>query len=464
MSDGTGGRDPSETTLGKLLLEKVLGFLRGVLRFPKVFISEVRHSLRSQNRCEFCLAVRPANGEPCPVCSDQPFVIASDRIDNQRADSRLRPLLIFGDQISRVLVASNSLLLIAWVALTLPGLIWGIDWGGLSSGSEEGILGLVIEVIGLLSSLFLALLNFMLLSAPSLYLLYRREKLEEEPRVFLLWAVVSIVFVFNFQTFQTGIFQVLALVTVAQSAMLFSYLLARTFSIGVVGSWIESFSRGFLQEEPFGRAGSNLDTAPFDVADTQLGQLGEQTTAIALRERLLGKAVLFNSLRSPDPDNDADIDHAVLFGKTCVLLDSKNWGKANYEVLMGNVLKDGKPFLGGSSSFVDSVAQLRSLLPGHVQCLGFVVITNKSATVKEGSSFGDGVGLIQLETLLEIIDQDASSCVDAPDLATLRLLLSLTPPGPEIRKTPKLPLEDRDLSLLVLSSKIPSRLKRLIKP
>jgi curved DNA-binding protein CbpA len=121
--------------------------------------------------------------------------------------------------------------------------------------------------------------------------------------------------------------------------------------------------------------------AEFGEADT-FGQVGddredaaERSTAELLRRYLtrLPGARVFHGLALPG-SVFADIDHAVLCGRRLVLIESKRWLPGHYETSGdGELLRDGRRFLGGGSNLPDSLAAYRRLLP-ELEIRGAMII------------------------------------------------------------------------------------------
>lgn len=452
LSNYQGGQDVEDEKSGlEIFLAGFFAFWRAVFRFPWVFWSELRRAIVIPVRCDVCLATKSSSDSDCAVCGRSSSASDDGRREASESKGVDSYLLSAGDQIARIAYVGNLLLLIAWLLVTVAAFFSGLNWASISGGGPSGFFSFLL-------SLLLSPLTMITAAAPSLYLLYRRSRLEEEPRIFFAWAIVSIIFLLFFPLFSSGITRVLALASIAICFALFASHVTRVLTLRIADSWFDHFTRTFLAEEPFGRPGSHLDTAPFDARATQIGQLGEQTAAVALRNSLRGKAVLFNSLNSPDPNSDGDIDHAVLIGNNCVLLDSKYWKGGEYEVVMGNIFRDGSPFEGGSTNMADRVSEFKQLLPSFVGCIGFVVLANRAALVGGEATLGPGAGLIGIDKLLEDIVIDANSCEDPPDYDALQLLMSLSESESLPRRASAISLEERDWSHLSFAGKIPKLL------
>lgn len=134
-----------------------------------------------------------------------------------------------------------------------------------------------------------------------------------------------------------------------------------------------------------GRPGSSLDQANLDSRQLQRGQTGEQIFSAAI-EGLTGEdelTLLFNSLRVPGMRN-ADMDHVLVSGDCVMIVDVKNRGAGNYEVVQGNVWKNGEPFDGGSVNIEDFRVALEAHLHDRVSVEARVVmIQERSKSIGE---------------------------------------------------------------------------------
>jgi hypothetical protein len=125
--------------------------------------------------------------------------------------------------------------------------------------------------------------------------------------------------------------------------------------------------RAFLLETggrvEFGKPGAESD------------QLAERLTARVIGDYLLrlpGTRV-FHGLTRPG-SVFADVDHAVLRGRTLVLVESKLWLPGHYEADDdGTIWRNGHLFRGGSATLPESVAAYRELLP-DVDVRGALVV------------------------------------------------------------------------------------------
>jgi hypothetical protein len=85
----------------------------------------------------------------------------------------------------------------------------------------------------------------------------------------------------------------------------------------------------------------------------------------------------------------ADLDHAVLCGHRLVLVESKSWLPGHYEVdASGEVLRNGRPFRGGTVNLPERLATYRALLP-DVEIRGALLIYPARAGA---ITVGDGLG------------------------------------------------------------------------
>ncbi|ASR36794.1 molecular chaperone DnaJ [Prauserella marina] len=126
---------------------------------------------------------------------------------------------------------------------------------------------------------------------------------------------------------------------------------------------VRAFRSEFGGRTVFGRPGSDDD------------QIGERLTADLLSRYLtrLPGVRIFHGLAWPD-SVFADIDHAVLCGRRLVLVESKLWLPGHYSTGEdGELLRNGRRFLGGGSRLRESVAEIQALLPG-VEVRGALVL------------------------------------------------------------------------------------------
>lgn len=160
------------------------------------------------------------------------------------------------------------------------------------------------------------------------------------------------------------------------------YLSMRIVRDGLVSSLSHGYSAMLIKRYPvIGRAGGSLDMAEgLEASNVELGQQGEQGLAYAISSVLEGKGVLFNSLRVPGMTN-ADLDHVLLVGDTVMIVDSKVWAKGEYEVVQGNVWRDGQPFPGGSVHLEEMRLALQNYLGDGFEVTGRIVILNNEASL-----------------------------------------------------------------------------------
>lgn len=86
----------------------------------------------------------------------------------------------------------------------------------------------------------------------------------------------------------------------------------------------------------YGRAATGLQDTSWAVNENvaKIGARGEQKTE-ALLNGFAKKAAVLHDLRIPIPGFKANIDHAVVSGKSVLLLDSKMWKPGFYWSLLG---------------------------------------------------------------------------------------------------------------------------------
>lgn len=176
-----------------------------------------------------------------------------------------------------------------------------------------------------------------------------------------------------------------------------------------------------------GRPGSSLDTSDLDNEATQVGQVGEQITSAAIEGLMsVGNAnILFNSLRVPGMPK-ADLDHVVLIGNLVIIADSKNWRRGSYEVVQGNVWRDGQPFEGGSVAIGLFRLALEEYLESEGGVQARVVLVNQEAQVNGQQTLEPQCRLTGIEEFLDEIVSQSETVRDLPTARTISLLISLS--------------------------------------
>lgn len=122
----------------------------------------------------------------------------------------------------------------------------------------------------------------------------------------------------------------------------------------------------------------------------------------------------------------ADLDHAVLCGHRLVLIESKSWLPGHYDVDGdGTVLRNGRPFRGGTVNLPDRLAVYRALLPDAEVRGALLIYPSRAGTI----TVGDGLGHTPERFVLEIGGWLAAepSTVDREMFATL--LRQVVSPG-----------------------------------
>jgi len=239
------------------------------------------------------------------------------------------------------------------------------------------------------------------MTAPAVFFMNRRWTLPFDLRSAAVWILVSLFFLLGvMRAFYTSnwVFTIL-LVTMLLTILLVIFQLVFPFLIrGQRVRWEEFYSASMVEPGYVGQPGSALTIASLDAEKVSSGQHGEQVTAQASRGSLEKKTLLFNSLVHPQHPELGDLDHALLIGNTLVVIDSKRWRSGLYTNSMGNVLRDGEPFMGGTISLGHWVDLMASELDVS-RVLGFVVMTNPSSIIGGSGKLSDNVQLITLASL-----------------------------------------------------------------
>lgn len=85
----------------------------------------------------------------------------------------------------------------------------------------------------------------------------------------------------------------------------------------------------------------------------------------------------------------ADLDHAVLCGHRLVLVESKSWLPGHYDVdTSGEVLRNGRPFRGGTVHLPERLAAYRALLPDAEIRGALLIYPSRAGSI----TVGDGLG------------------------------------------------------------------------
>ena len=85
----------------------------------------------------------------------------------------------------------------------------------------------------------------------------------------------------------------------------------------------------------------------------------------------------------------ADLDHAVLCGHRLVLVESKSWLPGHYDVdTSGAVLRNGRPFRGGTVHLPERLAAYRALLPDAEIRGALLIYPSRAGSI----TVGDGLG------------------------------------------------------------------------
>ena len=202
------------------------------------------------------------------------------------------------------------------------------------------------------------------------------------------------------------------------------FSLRRIASSGLRDSLLAGYSANFVMKHGVvGRPGSSLDAADLETEPTQKGQVGEQSLAFSISKIIQNEGVLFNSLTVPGMDK-ADLDHVLVIGDDVMIVDSKNWSKGTYEVVQGNVWRDGESFPGGSVYIEELRHALSEYLNFRVDAR--VVILDPNAKLGLATAISDQTEI----QLLEDFESENQSLVDTnyllPNAGVLSDLVSLS--------------------------------------
>ena len=139
------------------------------------------------------------------------------------------------------------------------------------------------------------------------------------------------------------------------------------------------FTTEFGNRTVFGSPGSEED------------EVAERLTADLLSRYLtrIPGARICHGLAAEEGSVFADLDHAVLCGRRLVLIESKAWLPGHYDVDgSGTVLRNGRPFRGGSVHLPERLAAYRALLPDAEIRGALLIYPGRAGTI----TVGDGLG------------------------------------------------------------------------
>lgn len=244
-------------------------------------------------------------------------------------------------------------------------------------------------------------------------------------------AIVYLFLVPYLSSDQFGAAYALLLVALPQTLIFLSpsifYLSMRLVRDGLTASLSRGYSTMMMHHHPVvGRAGGSLDQAEgLDAPNVEIGQQGEQGLAYAISSVLAGQGVLFNSLRVPGMTN-ADLDHVIVIDETVMIVDSKVWAKGEYEVVQGNVWRDGQPFPGGSVSLEEMCIQLQNYLGESTEVTGRIVIINKEATLGVDTNLSSFCSLQVLEDFAHELRTMVEAHKNPPNARVVSDLLELS--------------------------------------
>lgn len=176
------------------------------------------------------------------------------------------------------------------------------------------------------------------------------------------------------------------------------------------------FTTEFGNRTVFGSPGSEED------------EIAERLTADLLSRYLtrIPGVRICHGLAAEEGSVFADLDHAVLCGHRLVLVESKSWLPGHYDVdSSGTVLRNGRPFRGGSVQLPERLAAYRALLPDAEIRGALLIYPGRAGTI----TVGDGLGHTPERFVREIGGWLAAqpSTVDREILATL--LRQVVSPG-----------------------------------
>jgi hypothetical protein len=296
-----------------------------------------------------------------------------------------------------------------------------------TSGVTDGVtLGRAI------GTLLLYCANAAVFCAPALYFMAHRWRIPFSLKSALLWSLVAVIFALisgqstasmgwlmqglNFvMLLCLGITVVLVLLQV-----IYPYLL-----VNQAKRWDEFFVSSLSQIGYAGRPGGQLSLSSLDPKLVEIGQLGEQQTAEAARGSLESKSILFNSIMDKSAGGLGDLDHAVVVGNQLILLDSKRWRSAYYQVSQGNVLRDGEPFEGGNISLSQWANHYRRVFGPEIQVRGFVILTNPAAIIEGNPMLSPDVELVSLPDFAKRLESIRDANTALPNAQVVRYFSNL---------------------------------------
>lgn len=220
------------------------------------------------------------------------------------------------------------------------------------------------------------------------------------------------------------VFPQIALVIGAITVIVMRTLVRRPFFHVLDAAFIADL---LTNSRTIGRPGSSLDQADLSSANIQRGQTGEQIFSAAIAG-LTGKfdlTLMFNSLRVPGMSN-ADMDHVLVTGDSIMIIDAKNWGAGDYEVVQGNVWKDGQPFDGGSVNIEAFRAALQDHLRHKISVEARVVMIQENSKVNGETRLSEKATLTTLGKFLDDYTQMPKEAEVMPSASLVSALLDLS--------------------------------------
>lgn len=133
------------------------------------------------------------------------------------------------------------------------------------------------------------------------------------------------------------------------------------------------------------------DRTVFGAPGQEDDEVAERLTADLFARYLtrLPGARVCHGLAAEEGSVFADLDHAVLCGRRLVLVESESWLPGHYEVDGdGTVLRNGRPFRGGSVHLPERLATYRALLPGAEIRGALLIYPSRAGTITVGDGFG----------------------------------------------------------------------------
>lgn len=196
---------------------------------------------------------------------------------------------------------------------------------------------------------------------------------------------------------------------IISAPMWIAILLSRTWHKSKYG--VKMIPESSIKHDIFGTPG-DLDDAigKFGYANVQLGKQGETKTAEILETfvKYLITPRIFHGLRFPG-SNNADVDHAVLYGNKLALIDSKMWEPATYEFdSFGQLIKVSKRngYETREMNFIEAVNRYAQIFP-ELEVQGWVLV--HPTRTNEPTFFNNNTyGRVRMNTAQNVIEEIGS--------------------------------------------------------